>query len=411
MLQQLKQFKPEVSGNMGIIFSICLVPLLLAAGSAIDYLRYNNTRTAIRAALDGAAMAAALPADATNKERIDIARSYFDKNLTEHSISLPKLNVTIDDDTVTASVDTAMPTSFMLLAGINDMRINEFSEVMRPFAGQAEVVLVLDYSLSMKDDDKYLRMGAAASEMIKELYDAIPAGKLKLGLVPFSGMVFTSMNASYVTQVSAGSTWTGCTQDRTYPFNTTVSTPTSDPESKWGYYDKNKQNSGSYDCSAYQSKGLKIIPLTTDIGALQTKLSAMKPLGYTNITLGAEFGFNLLDPDLPYDEGLPYSNRKNRKYLILLTDGVQTTNQWGPLDSRTVANAGPNLLSICQSMRDLKITIFTIAYDVTDPAVTSLLQQCSSGKYYEPSADGSEISKVFSLITRQIQNRTARLSR
>jgi len=411
MLDRLKDFFRDIKGNTTIIFGICAVPMFLAAGSAIDYLRYNNTRTQIQAAIDGAALAAALPVGITDSKREKIAQSYFATNVAGISIKVPNLDVVITEDTVTASVDTAMPTAFMLLAGIKDMKITETSEVTRPFAGQAEVVLVLDYSLSMKDNNKYTRMEAAAAKMIDELGAAIPAGKLKIGLVPFSGMVYTSMDANYVTQSSATSIWTGCTQDRQYPNNTNIDPPTSDANTKWGYFDNTKQNTGSFSCSYYKSNGLKVIPLTIDLATVKTKLAAMKPLGYTNIPLGAEFGWNLLDPSLPYDEALPYTNRKNRKYLILLTDGVQTSNQWGPSGSRNTSNAGPNLLSLCQGMRDQKVTIFTIAYDVTDPAVTTMLQDCSPGRYFEPSVGGSEIDKVFSQITKQIQNRTAHLSR
>ena len=411
MLDRLKDYFRNARGNTTIIFGLCVVPMFLAAGSAIDYLRYNNTRTQIQAAIDGAALAAALPVDINDNQRKNIAKNYFETNVAGISIDLPDLDVVITDETVTASVNTEMPTAFMLLAGIKNMKITESSEVTRPFAGQAEVVLVLDYSLSMNDNNKYQRMIAAATKMITELDAAIDDGKLKIGLVPFSGMVYTSMSANYVTQSSAMSTWTGCTQDRMYPNNTNVDTPTSDSDTKWGYFDNTSQNKGSYACSNYVSKGLKIIPLTADLATVKTKLAAMKPLGYTNIPLGAAFGWNLLDPSLPYDEGLPYTNKKNRKYLILLTDGVQTSNQWGASGSRAKDNAGPNLLSLCQGMRDQKVTIFTIAYDITDPAVTTMLQDCSPGRYFEPSVGGNEIDKVFALITKQIQNRTAHLSK
>ena len=411
MIDHLRNFFRDVRGNATIVFGVCAVPILVMVGSAVDYLRYNNAKTEIQAAIDGAALAAALPVDATDAQRKAIAKEYFENNLTSLTIDMPQLDVVISDDTVTASVDTTMPAAFMLIGGIKEMAISEYSEVTRPFAGQAEVVLVLDYSLSMQDSNKYIRMTTAATKMIDDLDAAIDDGKLKVGLVPFSGMVYTSMNANYVTQSSSTSTWTGCTQDRQYPNNTNVDTPASNSDTKWGYYDNTKQNTGSFACSAYKSKGLKIVPLTTDMASVKSKLSNMQPLGYTNIALGAEFGWNLLDPAPPFDEGLPYNGNKNRKFLILLTDGVQTSNQWGSGGSRNVDNARPNLLSLCQSMRDKKVTVFTIAYDVTDPDVTTMLSDCAPGRYFEPSVSGAELNAVFSQITKQIQNRTVRLSR
>ena len=62
-------------------------------------------------------------------------------------------------------------------------------------------------------------------------------------------------------------------------------------------------------------------------------------------------------------------------------------------------------------MRDKGITVFTIAYDVTDPAVTGLLKSCAPGRYFEPDSGGTEINQVFSQITRQIKNRIARVAK
>ena len=62
-------------------------------------------------------------------------------------------------------------------------------------------------------------------------------------------------------------------------------------------------------------------------------------------------------------------------------------------------------------MRNAGITVFAIAYDINDPAVTTLLSSCAPGRYFEPDAGGSEINQVFSQITKQIKNKTARLSK
>ncbi len=62
-------------------------------------------------------------------------------------------------------------------------------------------------------------------------------------------------------------------------------------------------------------------------------------------------------------------------------------------------------------MRDAGITVFTIAYDITDPKVTDLLKACAPGRYFEPDANGNEIKQVFNQITSQIKNRVARMSR
>lgn len=411
MSWNLKDLIKSTRGNVSVMLAVAAVPVLLAAGSAVDYLRLSNAKTEFQAALDGAALAAALPAGKTDEERIEIAKAYFASNIPGYKGEPPEVDVTINAESVETTVKVALPTSFMRVAGIDAMQIDEFAEVMRPFEGSAEVVLVLDYSGSMNTNGKYESMAVAANEMMTSLDTAIDDDKLKMGLVPFSAMIHTSMDKNYVNQSSKTATWTGCTQDRSYPHNTNVDTPTTDAKTKWGYIDGNGENTGSYGCPSYQTKGLKVVPLTSDIPGLKTKLSVMRPLGNTNIPLGAEFGWNLLDPQLPYDEGAPYDDPLNRKFLVLLTDGVQTSSEWGGDTQRSIPHGRENLLSLCEGMRAEGITVFTIAYDIKDAEVTDLLKACAPGRYFEPDKGSDDISAVFSAITSKIKHQIARLSK
>jgi Flp pilus assembly protein TadG len=409
MLKLLASYNKRTEGQVTILFALAFVPILLAAGAAIDHVRIDNAKTQMQAALDGAALAAAMAEDRTNAQREILAKSYFKANFTDATSYT--FGIKVNATSVSASANLSWPNSFMRLAGIATSEIDVTTEVMRPTINFAEIAMVLDYSGSMKDSDKYIRMSAAASQMVDSLSAALPAGKLKIGLVPFSAMVYTSMPASYVTQGSWSSTWTGCTQDRTYPNNLTVDTPTSSSATKWGYYDTGFENSGIYGCSAYQTNNLAILPLSADMAAVKSKLSTMKPVGNTNIPLGAEFGWNLLDPQAPYTQAAPYTDTNTRKYLILLTDGVQTSTQSGSGGTRTVENGNSNLTDLCNAIDKKKITIFAIAYDITDSAVTKLLKGCAKDNYYEPDVGGSEISNVFSSITKEIKNQMVRLSR
>jgi len=219
------------------------------------------------------------------------------------------------------------------------------------------------------------------------------------------------MPAEYVSQASAGAEWTGCTQDRRYPVNTTVATPDGSAESKWGYIDNGFENAAPYDCASYGAKKLDVLPLTDDLASVKTRLSEMLPLGNTNIPLGTEFGWNLLDPDAPFTEAAPYSDDKTKKFMVILTDGVQTSKQWGPDGNRSVPHAQDNLVTLCDAVRAKSITVFTIAYDVDSPAVTDLLKKCAPGNYFEPDVSGTEIEAVFKAITLRIKKSTLRLAR
>ena len=412
MLDRLKRLIGNAEGQVTILFALASVPMLIGAGAAIDYVRAYNVRTEMQAAVDGAALAAAVAQDLSTKERQTLAISYFKSNFSEAQKIDVTLSVKVTAKSVDASASYSLPMSLMSLAGIKTSEITVNSEVQRMGESWAEVVLVLDYSGSMRDNDKYIRMSKAASDMVTSLSTSIGIDKLKVGLVPFSAMVSTSMPAKYVSQTASGATWTGCTQDRNYPYNTTVDTPkVSDTATQWGYIETSNQTSGDRSCPYYAQKKLTILPLTADVDAVKSQLSVMQPLGHTNISLGAEFGWNLLDPAQPFTEGAAYANKKNHKYLILLTDGMQTTPEWGSGGSRSVANAQANLATLCDGMAKAGITVFSVAYDVTDPAITTLLKKCGGDHYYEPDVSESNITQVFTDITKEIGKQTIRLAR
>ena len=98
----------------------------------------------------------------SDAERIVIGEAYFNQQFSYKDITEVKLDITVEKTSVTATANLQMPTALLKLAGIDSMDIVGMSEASRPAAGKAEVVLVLDYSGSMKDNNKYKRMASAA---------------------------------------------------------------------------------------------------------------------------------------------------------------------------------------------------------------------------------------------------------
>ena len=50
-----KEFSCNVKGNVAMMFSLALVPVLLGSGAAVDILRQTNTQTLLQGAVDAAA--------------------------------------------------------------------------------------------------------------------------------------------------------------------------------------------------------------------------------------------------------------------------------------------------------------------------------------------------------------------
>lgn len=55
----LRNFAACRRGQVSVLFALASVPLLIAAGAAIDRIRMDSVRTDMQAALDGASLAAA----------------------------------------------------------------------------------------------------------------------------------------------------------------------------------------------------------------------------------------------------------------------------------------------------------------------------------------------------------------
>ena len=235
----VKRFGTCQGGAIAILYAMSAVPIFVAAGSAIDYVRYVANTTELQAALDSAALAAAATPEATDEERLALAEATFVMNLKNSILSEGGItrSFEIEDETVVAAANMNMATSFMKFAGFEAMKLSVGAEISIPGDKKAEIALVLDYSGSMSETIaggvKYVAMKNAAKDLISDLEAANPE-KVKFALVPFSHHVYGTFTKSHILGQSGSGTWEGCTQDRKYPYNLTDATPTADNNTKWG---------------------------------------------------------------------------------------------------------------------------------------------------------------------------------
>ncbi|MCB1377692.1 MAG: VWA domain-containing protein [Alphaproteobacteria bacterium] len=394
------------NGTTAILFALSVVPLLLAGGAAIDYLRYSQAQTRIQAALDSGALAIAAAADLNSAERIAAGESTFARNIEASGIDLDDVehDFKLSGKAVTAAAAYKLPAGLMQIAGFSHMDVTASTEIKVPDDKKAEVALVLDYSGSMGEVSggqvKYVAMKDAAKRLISDLEVSNPH-KVKFGLVPFSHHVYVTLPKAFVKDQTGTGNWTGCTQDRRYPYNLTDSTPTSVNATKWGQPQASIHVADG--CAPYIANHLKVAPLTEDFDALRSQLDIMTPNAWTHIALGAEFGFHLLSPDAPFTEGAPYSSASTNKFLVILTDGRQTEPAFGP-GVRNVAQGETNLEAICDNAKSAGITVLTVAFDLQDEATKARLQYCASDPDTDflIAEDSSDIAAAFAEIMKQI---------
>ena len=405
--KRLRHFGKAEQGSMATTFALSLVPLIVAMGASIDFGYFLTARTALQSSLDAASLAAASARDASIPDRQKIAKASFDRNyaLTSAADYPVVSSFTISDTTVKGSASVKMPASFMSVVGITDLDVPASVQVTIPGSKKAEVAFVLDYSGSMEDvagtEVKYIAMRNAATKLIDEL---TKDGKqrVKFALVPFSHHVYTSLPNAYVLGKGNSGMWTGCTQDRQYPYNLSDATPDGANGSKWGQ--AMAPDHAAWGCSGYVSHNLKLKPLTTDYTAVKSQLGAMTPYAWTHVALGVEFGYQVLSPNAPFNEGAAYDDKGTQKFMVVLTDGTQTEPAFGPGGVRDVSQGDKNLAVLCENAKASGITMMTLAYDLDDNTQRQRLQTCASdpAKDFFVVSTNNDLAQAFATITTAI---------
>ncbi len=408
-------------GNTAMIFGLALVPLLALGGGVVDIAQRARIHGEMQSGSDTAALAAARLVqighlkrqedwDALRAQAQTQAENVIGAALQGFSgAGTPDIQITVDGTGVTISARYDMRTSFLGVIGVNTLPVRVLSAVALPDPILLEIALVLDYSGSMVHNDKYIRMRNAATAFIdKVAHDR--GDRTKIGIVPFSKYVYAALPGSVIrgtTPAEAMLTMNTCIGNRGYPYAATDETPSSTIDaSRWPQIDP-----ASAECQAYAGKSLVVRDLTDDFAGLVDAINAMQPANLTNISLATEMGWHMLSPNVPFETARNYTDKDLRKILILLTDGVQTVAAEGPGGGTSVSDANETTAELCTNIKDTGIRLFTIAYDVDDTSVYSLLSGCASGpaEYHEVH-DASDISDVFDAIYDQI-NESAWLSK
>jgi hypothetical protein len=263
-----------------------------------------------------------------------------------------------------------------------------------------EVALVLDNTGSMAANSKMIRLKEAATGLIDTLQNAsLVNTKAEIGIVPFNTQVTvapTSPAPSWVRfdaaspepklQVAAAA-WQGCIFDRDQNEDVRETLPnTAKPETL-------------YPAAPCQYAGLlPIMPLTRDFGGLRTAVTNMVPTGNTNTGIGLAWGFNMLNPGAPLSATARAPGRFVKKYMIFLTDGLNTENRW----SKTAADIDKRTEKLCEEINKPRygITVYTIR--VIEGNETLLRACASSPDKFHSITEAVQLKPVFDAIATEI---------
>lgn len=399
-----KRFAASRGGNIGMMFAVLLLPLLVAAGMAIDIARSSQADALTQEAADAAALRVArakidnpkLSDAELSKMAVEIVRRALAKS---ESITIDGVVTKFDPGTrgVGVKVSGGMSTTLMRVAGVKSMSVDAMAEAQIGEAAPLELALALDVTGSMNQKNKIGDMKKSALDLVESVYAASSASKISV--VPFAQYV-------NVGAAAAGSPWLdapkkgyfGCVGSRKYPLNIE-----------------------DRDYAANKVPGLNgnacpppVTPLTSDKNTVTKAIESLKADGWTYIAGGLVWGWRTLSPEPPFTGGMTkqeMEETKAQKALVLLTDGENTRAPSYPEhNSADAALADKLLIQACNNVKADGIKVYTIAFDLKSANIKSLLEDCAStpGDFYD-AMTSHELAKAFKEISSSLE--TTRLVR
>jgi len=143
---QAVRFGQNTSGGIATIFALVFVPLMAAAGVAVDFTVRNSTRSAMQAALDAAALNVVKDAAALGSSEVTLkAMSVFTATFNRPEAQSVEVSAAFDsqNSTLTVNASALVPMYFMGVFGINSMQISGLSKA-RNGADAGACVIALD---------------------------------------------------------------------------------------------------------------------------------------------------------------------------------------------------------------------------------------------------------------------------
>jgi Mg-chelatase subunit ChlD len=392
-----------------------LLPVLLGmAGLAVDAGNLYLAHSRLQSAVDAGALAGSLelPYDpeVDNGRVTAAATAMVQDNYAEAQMDGVSAGTEVRSVIVAAHAD--VPLVLMPVLGIASGRVEA-----KASAGfnNLEVVLVIDNTGSMKGTP-IAQANLAAENLVNLLIPEGALAAIKVGLVPFRGMVRVGVNQDGLAP--------GC---RNADGTLNQGLRSEYLAAKYRYPAGSTLRVDSDTCPVIPP----ILPLSDDRDAIVTAIAGQNGLGSgsgTAIGEGLKWARQVLSPEAPFTQGS--ADRDMRKIIILLTDGdtedgtcggsfaisYTPNNYWtnahyGMLDTTThCANGGgmnQAVLDQAAAAKAAGIEIFAIRYGDSDSTDIALMKAAASSKagtddHYFNAPSPYDLDNIFRLIGRQL---------
>lgn len=435
-------------GTVVLIFALSFFILVGTVGGAVDYARWQHSRSQVQSAVDASVLAAGRTFQMTSSETeaIAAATQYFNNIGAEtYARGQPSFTMMEGGTAFSGIFDGAVRTSFLGVMGIAELPVYVKSEAVISAGGNSEtnieISMVLDITGSMSGQ-KIADMQAAAKDLVDiVVWDDQSQYTSKVALAPFarrvnvgdymksvSGLPDKSFGAGLVKPIT-------CVTERTGSEEFTDAAPNSSADWISAYTGdsgstalRNPANYSDDGTCANPSSNQQIMPLTSDKSALKSRIDAFTADGSTAGALGTAWGWYLISPKwstvwtgssqpAPYSDLTamgPTGQPKLKKYVILMTDGVFNTyagvQNWdGSTEAVTISGKATQL---CSGIKAAGVKVYSVGFALGGSQLAiDTLKSCASREasdpadqpsYFYNASTGEELRQAFREIALQI---------
>lgn len=194
-------FKRDINGATAVIYALCLLPLTMIVGVAVDGARLVSARKHMQASMDAAVLNGArefvnhAATDDAERETLTKAaiENMYHQDVATANADLGKAIVTSTISEVGEVTAVAVSDLPMVFGGFFGHSFQELSVTGAAQAGDSrkiEVILALDNTSSMFEEGRFTKMREASKGFVNTMFDQTPAaGLMSIGVVPWASVV------------------------------------------------------------------------------------------------------------------------------------------------------------------------------------------------------------------------------
>ncbi|ESQ81662.1 TadE/TadG family type IV pilus assembly protein [Asticcacaulis benevestitus] len=145
--------------------------------------------------------------------------------------------------------------------------------------------------------------------------------------------------------------------------------------------------------------------LSDNITTTRAFVQTLQPGGTsatTNITIGVQWGMEALSPSIPLEGGVKFTDESTKKYMIVVTDGINNANRdYGSANNANAPYIDARTSLACTNAKKLGITIFVIKVIEGN---SDMLRACASRPdYFYDLSNSSQINTALASVFEAIK--------